>query len=529
MRKFISFIITIIALLTQISHAEAGNRFTSSYSCSDAVKTCVSSGARIVDGFSVTKDCWEWTYYKTCNYPSRDDCRNFSHCYAVADLPCLLRDNYGNCVNLQKEFSCKSWEPVTIDKEMVRTGLVAKDGKDRLVCKGVPCIDGNCVDKSYLTDGDMMDSVSKLYAVSQMKGALDLNFKLFAGFAQSCSKKAAQYTNCCSTSLKGWGKNLGAKCTKDEIDLVDKRQKNLCVYVVKENKQTMGITTVVKHHYCCFGSLLNKVIQVEGRKQLFPGKSISELFKKGNKADCRGLTLAEIMQLDFDKMDFSEFFTDILKRMKIPKIGDISARVNSSLPNVRKYDGNPNNKKNNMTGWNADVKDDSWEAQEEKRLEAERIEKERLARLEAERRERERLLAIERQRLEEERRIAELKRKQEEARLAELKRIEEERRREILRQEELRKQRKLAKENELYYLKQQMIAAKNTADNYRSTKITEDQIRVNNFTSNGNLYMVGRTLEVNLWYPEYLRLFQIYSDLYKSVNKLEQDISRGNY
>jgi len=366
MRKFISFIITIIALLTQISHAEAGNRFTSSYSCSDAVKTCVSSGARIVDGFSVTKDCWEWTYYKTCNYPSRDDCRNFAHCYAVADLPCLLRDNYGNCVNLQKEFSCKSWEPATIDKEMVRTALVEKEGKDRLVCKGVPCIDGNCVDKSYLTDGDMMDSVSKLYAVSQMKGALDLNFKLFAGFGQSCSKKATSYTNCCSTALKGWGKNLGAKCTKDEIDLVDKRQKNLCVYVGKQNKQTMGITTVVKHHYCCFGSLLNKVIQVEGRKQL----GIN--FGSGGSTNCRGLTLAEIMQLDFDKMDFSEFFQDILKRMKIPKVGDISSRVNSSLPNVRKYDGNPNNKKNNMTGWNADVKDDSWEAQEEKRLEAER-------------------------------------------------------------------------------------------------------------------------------------------------------------
>ncbi|WP_410250278.1 conjugal transfer protein TraN [Candidatus Trichorickettsia mobilis] len=109
MRKFISFIITIIVLAIQIiNHAEAGNRFTSSYSCSDAVKTCVSSGARIVDGFSVTKDCWEWTYYKTCNYPSRDDCRNFSHCYAVAYLPCLLRDNYGNCVNLQKSFLVKA-------------------------------------------------------------------------------------------------------------------------------------------------------------------------------------------------------------------------------------------------------------------------------------------------------------------------------------------------------------------------------------------------------------------------------------
>src|ERR1700678_3650943 len=107
-------IILFTLMLTIVTIAQgSGARFISSYSCSNAVKTCVSSGTRIVDGFSVTKDCWEWSYYKTCNYPSRDDCRNFSHCYAVADLPCLLRDNYGNCVNLQKEFSCKSWEPVT--------------------------------------------------------------------------------------------------------------------------------------------------------------------------------------------------------------------------------------------------------------------------------------------------------------------------------------------------------------------------------------------------------------------------------
>jgi hypothetical protein len=57
--------------------------------------------------------------------------------------------------------------------------------------------------------------------------------------------------------------------------------------------------------------------------------------------------------------------------MKIPKLGDIEARVKSSMPNVRKYDGNPNNKQNNMTGWSADIKDDSWEATEEKRLNAE--------------------------------------------------------------------------------------------------------------------------------------------------------------
>jgi len=377
LKTYILFLSILTCSLIEASHCFAGNRFTSNYSCSDTTKTCVSSGTRIIDNFEVHRDCWEWSYYKTCNYPSRDDCKNFAHCYAVADLPCLLRDNYGNCVNLHKEFSCKSWVPVTMDKNMVRMGLVEKEGTEKLVCKGVPCIDGNCIDKSYMTDDDMMDSVSKLYAVSQMKDAKDLNFKLFAGFADHCSKKAVSYTNCCSTSLKGWGSNLGAKCKKDEQDLIDKRKKNLCVYVGKENKQTMGVTTVVKHHYCCFGGLLNKVIQVQGRKQL----GIN--FGSGGSPDCRGLTLEEIMRLDFDKMDFSEFFQEILKRMKIPKLGDITARVNSSLPNMRKYDNNPNNKKNNMTGWSADVKDDSWEAQEERRLEAESIERERLAKIES--------------------------------------------------------------------------------------------------------------------------------------------------
>jgi len=77
MRKFISSTIVIIVLATQsIGHAGAGNRFTSSYSCSDAVKTCVSSGTRIVDGFSVTKDCWEWSYYKTAQMVGTCDSGN---------------------------------------------------------------------------------------------------------------------------------------------------------------------------------------------------------------------------------------------------------------------------------------------------------------------------------------------------------------------------------------------------------------------------------------------------------------------
>ncbi len=343
------------------TYSYAGNRFASHYPCSDSVKTCVSSGIRIVDGFEVHKDCWEWSYTKTCNYPSRNDCNKHSHCYAVGIIECLLRDSLGNCVNQKEEFSCKEWIPAKVESQKVRMGFTEKDGNEGLVCSGIPCIDGNCVDKSYDTNGEMMDSVSKLYMVSQMKDAKDLNFQIFAGYSSHCSKKATSYTNCCSISLKGWGNNLGARCNNDEKQLIENRRKKLCVYVGKESKGVMK--TVVKHHYCCFGNLLQKVIQVEGRKQLYAKglmSSTDKNFGSGGSTNCRGLTLAELQNLDFDKMDLTEFIEDFkLKfagRYKAPNVGDLTTRVQSTATsNLKKGDGNQNNKENNKSGWSNKV------------------------------------------------------------------------------------------------------------------------------------------------------------------------------
>ena len=90
------------------------------------------------------------------------------------------------------------------------------------------------------------------------------------------------------------------------------------------------------------------------------------------------------------------------------------------MESIRKYDDEPSNQANNMSGWNGNVRDDSSEADDERRLEAERLrlleverlaqlERDRLAKLEAERQakleadrvERERLIAqaLEREKL----------------------------------------------------------------------------------------------------------------------------------
>ncbi|MDC0864338.1 conjugal transfer protein TraN [Rickettsiaceae bacterium] len=429
--KNIRFLLVFLCYILITSNSFAGNRFASKYPCHDQGRVCTSGAAtRKVDGFDVYKPCWEYSYVKTCNYPSKNDCRLYAHCYAVANKECLLKDSMGYCVNLKREFSCKSWITTQKENKEARVDLVEKEGEEKVVCKGVPCIDGNCVDKSYLTNGEMMDAVSKLHSSSHMKPDKDHNFSLFAGFQSHCSKKAAGYSNCCPETAKGWGKQLGAKCTKDEVSLMKLREKNLCVYVGKENKGKFGV--VVKHKFCCFGNMLEKVVQVEGRKQL----GID--FGNGKRPNCRGLTIEEITGydkhgnkvgngLDFSKMDFSDFVNELMVKFtgtyKTPNPEEIAATIKAHM-NIKEYDGDENNPDNRFAGLNKNIKDDSWEAEEERRIEQERLEresKEQVAKIAAEKQrkaEAERLAKIEAERQE---KLQRINRKKQEIALAESK------------------------------------------------------------------------------------------------------------
>lgn len=363
--KKLLFILMLMASHLIIASVFADSHFQSQYPCSNTGKVCVSKGVRTIEGFQVHRDCWEWQYTKKCNYPSKNDCAQYGHCYAAGNKGCLLKDSLGNCVNMKREFSCKSWDVVNRENQTARMGFEDKPGKDGLVCKGIPCLDGNCVNKAYETNGEMMDSLSKLHATSHMNPDADNNFNLFQGSGQHCSKKPLNYTNCCKMNGKGWGSNLGAKCNNDDKTLAKMRGKNLCVYAGKDVKKKAGVVVVIKHRYCCFGNMLDKVIQVEGRKQL--GRS----FGSGKNPDCSGLSLEEIQRINWEKVDFSEFINDLKVKfagsLNVPAAGDLASTVKSSMPDMRRADDNPHNQQNNMSGWSSKIEDDSWEAEQEAR------------------------------------------------------------------------------------------------------------------------------------------------------------------
>jgi hypothetical protein len=96
-----------IFILIASHSAHAGTRFISNFPCSDTGKYCASSGTRVIDGIRVHRDCWEWAYEKRCDYPSKNDCSQYAHCYDLGDRDCIFRDSIGNCVNIKENIPAR--------------------------------------------------------------------------------------------------------------------------------------------------------------------------------------------------------------------------------------------------------------------------------------------------------------------------------------------------------------------------------------------------------------------------------------
>jgi hypothetical protein len=321
--------------------------------CVDSVRICIDSAEKIVGRTKVRRPCMIYSYSKNCSgYPSKKDCGPYRDCYAVSDRECLTRDNYGNCVNIRKEFSCKRHVFDSWDKEKLVPNANDKERARSLVCRGLPCAGGNCFDKSYAQNDEMLDSVSKLYAAGKAAAGRS-GANIFPGSAIHCSKKAIGYSNCCFTGKNGLlnnvGLKLGAHCSPDEKLLLQKRRNNLCEYAGKQYKGSMR--TIVKHYYCCYDSVFSKVFAREARAQL------GFNFGSGGYPNCRGFTLEELARLDFNRMNFSEAFAELLGKVNLPGVNDLDGRVRSALPNIDSRPGG-NNAPNRRGGVNSNFRGD---------------------------------------------------------------------------------------------------------------------------------------------------------------------------
>jgi conjugal transfer mating pair stabilization protein TraN len=96
-------------------------------------------------------------------------------------------------------------------------------------------------------------------------------------------------------------------CSQDEQALALKKGQNLCHYVGSFcSNRFLGVCLTSKESYCCFPSVLGRIINEQGRPQIGKGWGAAE------GPDCSGFTVDQFSQLDFSNIDLTEFINDIV-------------------------------------------------------------------------------------------------------------------------------------------------------------------------------------------------------------------------
>lgn len=252
---------------------------------------------------------------------------------------CTEKDAQGRCLTYNQIYQCQKTPERVVETTQ---------------CEEMLCHGDNCVPQKADADGDFGMAIAMLETQRQagMYGKTPRGYNIFDGDPSVCSVKVLAGHNlmsCCkeistgdkfknrtqggntvtygnepntpltdprgsqyvydkvfdqnetlsviqSTATLGW-----LQCNNEEKTLAIKRGSGLCEYSHEwcSKKTFFGSCIEKKRQYCCFRSVLAKVINKQGNAQL-------------GKGGCDGFTLEELQKLDFSKMDFSEFINQIV-------------------------------------------------------------------------------------------------------------------------------------------------------------------------------------------------------------------------
>jgi conjugal transfer mating pair stabilization protein TraN len=284
--------------------------------CSDA------SGVKYVQGPPVKRDCWQWdeTYSELGMpiYNKEPLCQELmvQGCGQIAskcsDGPTSSNDF---CKQRILSFSCPFQVPA-------RTVSLCGD---QLICPNGECTK-EYQDYKPATE-DFKKSATALEVAKEISSfAKSDNFSIFKGTSKSCKKHQLNIKDCCSD--KGWGMDLGlTKCSPEEIELGMSKEANRVHYI--NEYESGGLLDKRSYKvYCVYPSKLARIIIEQGKIQQ------SKSFGSAHNPDCSGFTLDELQVLDFEQMNFSEFYDDVMKKAEnnqIPDINELARKIKDSL------------------------------------------------------------------------------------------------------------------------------------------------------------------------------------------------------
>jgi conjugal transfer mating pair stabilization protein TraN len=300
--------------------------------CSYESKIC-SQGkqTRLIQGVSITRNCWQYTRTYACEYPSKDDCG-----------PLRAR----GCT--QGKSACKTYVgKICVVHTQTYTCKGNSQPKHSIAGGQTPfCLDGNCRNQSWENNDEMMRSLAQLSILKEMQGQLQ-NGMIFKGEDRRCSRYILNFKDCCGSG-KGWGKSIGlGGCSSGEKELSEKRKAGLCHSIGTYcAKKILGKCVKKNSSYCCFNNKLLKAFHVQGRPQIKLGWGEPE------NPLCRGFTVEELQRIDFSKLDLREVFEDLMKKFQTGKnksnAQDMGKQIGNRMEIIKKGMLPPNKKQPNQ-------------------------------------------------------------------------------------------------------------------------------------------------------------------------------------
>jgi conjugal transfer mating pair stabilization protein TraN len=120
-------------------------------------------------------------------------------------------------------------------------------------------------------------------------------------------------------------------CDPDEKQLSMQRSQKLCHYVGEYDSKHIDlgfseIATEKKKTYCCFNSILARIIHEQGRPQLI--KFSTEGWGTPKNPNCRGFTPEEFQMIDFNKINMDEWTGQIATKNNEAINTDVQNSIN---------------------------------------------------------------------------------------------------------------------------------------------------------------------------------------------------------
>ncbi|CAK3882690.1 conjugal transfer mating pair stabilization protein TraN [Vibrio crassostreae] len=275
--------------------------------CKVVSQTCVEGrSTRTINGVPTTLNCWKYQVNHQCDRP--DTCAALPKDCTTQAQHCSLKQK-GVCIEQEVTKSCA-------EKTCRATNMQC--GEQSF------CLDGECYVPEPKLNGNFDKSVAALAGLAEAVKDIGDPPKIFTGKPMKCSKKLAGFNDCCKDS--GWGQGLGAKCSEAEEALGEAKEKGLTLYVGQYcAKKVLGVCTRKKRSYCVYDNKLAKIIQEQG--------SIQQLGKRLGSAKnptCAAITPEELGQINFEYIDFKEFYPDMHANTNLPNFDEIKKRLQSA-------------------------------------------------------------------------------------------------------------------------------------------------------------------------------------------------------